>query len=99
MNPLYVSVTVLVLLIPGSRMYSPSVAISAIGQSQCRQAGGGGGAVGVGLSPGGGALGCLLIGHSYARPGPNRSGWLGVTPRRAQRAGRSRRPARRCAAP
>src|SRR5262249_48481169 len=30
------------------------------------QAGGGGGAVGAGLSPGGGALGCLLISHSYA---------------------------------
>ena len=33
----------------------------AIGQSQCRQAGGGGGADGLGLSPGGGGVACLLI--------------------------------------
>src|SRR5215469_1888370 len=54
---------------PGRKNHSTSVAISAIGQSQCRQPGGGGGAVGVGLSPGGGGLGCLLIGHSYAFDG------------------------------
>src|SRR5215475_6266368 len=53
----------------GRKKYRASVAISAIGQSQCRQGGGGGGAVGVPLSPGGGELGCLLIGHSYVLAG------------------------------
>ena len=33
----------------------------AIGHSQCRQPGGGGGADGLGLSPGGGGVACLLI--------------------------------------
>ena len=35
-----------------------------IGQSQFRQVGGGGGAVGLALSPGGGGLACLLMGSS-----------------------------------
>ena len=64
---------------PGRNKYSSTIATSAIGQSQCRQAGGGGGAVRTGLSPGGGELGCLLISHCYApkahagqRPSPDR---------------------------
>src|SRR6202044_1310955 len=38
----------------------------AIGQSQCRQAGGGGGADGLGLSPGGGGVACLLNVQPYS---------------------------------
>src|SRR5215470_11568675 len=47
-------------------MNSSRLAKSATGHSQWRQPGGGGGAWPAGLSPGGGELGCLLIGHSYA---------------------------------
>src|ERR1035437_4985214 len=46
-------------------MYSSTVARMAIGHSQCRHAGGGGGAVRTGLSPGGGGIGRLLMAHSY----------------------------------
>ena len=42
-------------------------AISAIGQSQCRQRGGGGGADGAGLSPGGGGVTCLVTALSLVR--------------------------------
>ena len=50
-------------------MYS-SAMTSASSQSQCRHAGGGGGAVRTGLSPGGGASGVLLMDHSYAMRAP-----------------------------
>src|SRR5260370_33361136 len=52
------------MLIPGRKIYSSTTAMSAIGHSPFRHPGGGGGAVGTGLSPGGGGFGCLLRSHS-----------------------------------
>src|SRR5205807_6268642 len=49
-------------------MYSTSTSPKAMGHSQSRQRGGGGGAVPTGLSPGGGGFGCLLINTSPGRP-------------------------------
>src|SRR5215475_4668511 len=46
----------------------------AIGHSQCRHLGGGGGAVRTGLSPGGGGFGCLLMSNCYAS-GPVSRNW------------------------
>ena len=51
---------------PGQEQEQHQAASSPIGHSQCRHAGGGGGAVGVGLSPRGGDCDCLLISHFYA---------------------------------
>ena len=67
----YVSCVVGVVCTNAGSMYSNAIT-SASSQSQCRHAGGGGGAVRTGLSPGGGASGVLLMNHSYAGTEPLR---------------------------